>query len=61
MQVAIARMKDVADRKIVTLSEFADEAEGRSDLGSRNDAVLDVVGRAESPDCAESVLAALPQ
>src|SRR5215831_3340959 len=60
VQIAVARVEDVADGQAVLFGHLADEVERRSNLRPRDDAVLHVVRRADPSDGAEGVFAAFP-
>src|SRR5215469_3555145 len=61
VEVAVSRMKNIADVEAVAGADFADAAKGLRKLGSRNDAIEDVIAGSEPAECAESVLAAFPK
>src|SRR5215472_7056715 len=61
MHVAVARVENVRDRQSAIACHTADVTQCFGDACSRNNAVLDVVGRADAPDRAEGVLPAFPE
>ncbi len=61
MQIAVARVKDIADLEAVFFSDFVDAAQRGRKFCSRNHAVLHVIGGREPADGAEGIFAALPQ
>ena len=60
MQVAVARVEDVADPQAVLALELGDPPQHLRQLRPRHDAVLDVVARRDAPHRGERGLAALP-
>ncbi len=61
VQVAVARVKNIADLEAVLHADFIDAAQGGGKFGARDHAVLHVIGGREAADGAEGVLAAFPE
>src|SRR5207248_6462427 len=61
VQIAVARVEDVADAQAVLALELGDAPQHLGELGARDDAVLDVVALAHAPHRAEGGLAPLPE
>ena len=61
MQVAVARVEDIADFEAVLFSDFIDASQCGGKFCSRNHAVLNVIRWREAADGAEGIFSALPQ
>src|SRR5436305_82385 len=61
MQITVARMKYIADRKSVAFRHLMDEPQRRCNLRSRHDPILNIRSRTKPPHSAERVLAPFPQ
>ena len=61
MEIAVTGMKNVADLKTISFGNFGDAAERLRQLGTRDDAVENVVARSEAAESAEGVFTAFPE
>src|SRR5947209_19183019 len=61
VQIAVARVKNVADHQTMFGTDLLDMPESSSELGARDDSVLNVIRRRDPADRAERVLPSLPQ
>src|SRR5260221_9871338 len=61
MEIAVARVKDIADLEAVLLSDRVNLFEGFRELRPRNYSIQDVIRRRQAAQCAEGVPPAFPQ
>src|SRR5712692_4533357 len=61
MQVAVARVEDIRNRKLVVDADLADSRQDLGQLGARHDTVVQVVVGLDATERADRALAACPQ